>query len=435
MTGHKRFDIRILIKYNPEIKGVRALKSYFYAVIIVLLLTPGAFALSWQDTLATANTRSNSIKSAEKQSEASRWSWVRSYGNFLPQFSGTASISQTYTASNAASPQMYSYGLNATQNLFTGFGNYFNLQSAFVQYESDQANLNKARSDSYYNCRLAFINLLIAQENLKLQNQILERRRQNERMIRLNYEGGKEDKGNLMQNEAYLADAEYSVSSAKRQLRLAQANLAQLLDESIDQIDQVEGDLTATVPSTPEYSSLAVGTPSYQIAKYQLEQAEIGNSSTVSGFLPDISLQGSYRKTGLNWPPDSENKSLSLNLSYNFFPGGTNLADIAVNGSKLDKARQDFAQSSKSIRYGIEEAYENLKDAVESLKVKKLYLEAAKEREKIAQVEYLNGLMNYTNWDLIESQYISAQQTLINAQRSALQNEAAWQNSYGGWVK
>jgi outer membrane protein TolC len=395
-------------------------------------LTSGAFASAWQDVLAIAGARSNSIRSAEKQAESSRWSWIRSYGSFLPQISANASTSQTYTASNAATSQVYSYGLNATQNLFTGFNNYFNLMSAYLQYSSDQSSLKKAKSDACYDVRSAFIDLLIAQENLKLQNQILERRRLNERMIKLNYEGGKEDKGNLMQNEAYLADAEYNVSSAKRQLHLARLNLSQLLGENIQ---RAEDTLNLTVPPTPEYESLTFNSPSYVISKYQLGLAEIGQRATVSEFLPNVSLQGSYRKSGLNWPPDTENKSVSLNLSYSIFPGGTNVADAAINSAKLDKAREDFDLSAKSTRYSIESAYENLKDAVESLKVRRFYLEAAKERETIAQAKYMNGLMSYTDWDLIESQYISAQISLLNSQKSALVAEASWHRSYGGYVK
>ncbi|HTY13931.1 MAG TPA: TolC family protein [Candidatus Omnitrophota bacterium] len=399
---------------------------------MLLLAASGSLALTWQDTFSLADSNSNSIKSAQKQSEASRWNWIRSYGSFLPQLSGNASVSQSYDASNEASPRTYSYGISASQSLFSGLNNYFNLQSAYLQYQSDQASLVKARSDAYYNVRLAFIGLLVAQENLKMQSRILERRQQNERMIKLNYEGGKEDKGNLMQNEAYLADAEYSVDSAKRQLHLAQVNLAQLTDQDID---QVEGSLEVTLPPSTEYSGLMKTSPAYLIAKYQLEQSEINNNSTVSGYLPDVSLQAAYRKSGLNWPPDQENKSLSLNLSYNFFPGGTNVADTFVNGAKLEKARQDFSQTVKTLRYDLESAFESLKDAAEALKVRKLYLDAAAEREKIAQIEYLNGLMSYSDWDLIESQYISAQQNLVSAQRTALQNEASWYNSYGGWVK
>jgi outer membrane protein TolC len=316
--------------------------------------------------------------------------------------------------------------------LFSGLSNYFNLQSAFTQYSIDQANLDKARSDAFYDARVAYLNLLIGQENLKLQNQILERRRLNERMIKLRYDGGKEDKGNLMQNESYLADAEHSLSSARRQLRLAQLKLSQLLDSDIS---QVEGTLEVTAPTTPEYSSLINNSPSYIVSKYQLDLADISNRSSVSGYLPDISLQGSYRKTGTSWPPDNENKSLSLNLSYSLFPGGTNIIDSAINSARLDKAREDFAQAYKSTLYNIQSAYENLLDAIEALKVRGLYLNAAKEREAIAEAKYLNGLMTYTDWDLIESQYISAQQSLVSAQKSTLAAEADWHHSYGGFVK
>ena len=399
---------------------------------MVLFFSASAFALTWQEALTAANNNSNSIKSAEKQLESSHWTYLRSYSSFLPQLSASMSMSQTEIASSSATSKSYSYGLNATQNLFTGLSNYYNLQSAQIEYAYNEKGLEKARSDAYYEARIAFINLIIAQENIKLQKNILDRQIENERLVKLQYDSGKEDKGNLMQNAANRKNAEYNLSSAERALSLAQLKLAQLLGS---QVISAESEMEPSPPPDADFQKFTANSSSYLMAKYQLEQAEIAQKATVSEFLPSVSLSGSWRRSGQNWPPDSENKSISLNLSYSFFPGGSNIADSIINNINLSKAREDFIKSEKDLRYNIEESYIKFKDAVEAMKIAIVSLAAAEERVKIAMAKYLNGLTTYDEWNRIETDYISSQKSALSSRKSALDAEAAWQNSYGGWVK
>jgi len=341
-------------------------------------------------------------------------------------------MSQTETASSSAISKNYSYGLSATQNLFTGLSNYYNLRSAWAEYAYNKEGLEKARSDAYYEARIAFINLIIAQENIKLQKNILDRQVENERLVKLQYDSGKEDKGNLMQTTANRKNAEYNLASAERALSLARLKLAQLLGS---QVTSSEGKLEPSPPPEEDFLKLTANSPSYLMAKYQLEQAEIAQKATISEFLPSASLQASYRKSGQNWPPDSESKSISLNLSYSLFPGGSNIADSVINSLKLSKAQEDFTRNEKNLRYSIEESYVKFKDAIESLQVSIVSGAAAEERVKIAMAKYLNGLTTYDEWNRIETDYISNQKAVLTARKSALAAEATWHNSYGGYVK
>ena len=364
--------------------------------------------------------------------ESSRWTWLKAHSSFLPQLSASMSMSQSETASSSAVSKNYSYGLSATQNLFSGMSNYYKLRSAWVDYALNEKGLEKAKSDAYYEARTAFINLAIAQENIKLQKNILDRQTENERLVRLQYESGKEDKGNLMQTAANRKNAEFNLSSAERALSLARLKLAQLLGSYVT---SAEGELEPAPPPEEDFQKLTANSPSYLMAKYQMEQAEISQKATISEFLPSISLSGSWRRSGQNWPPDSENKSVSLNLSYSFFPGGSNIADSIINNLKLSKAIEDFIKSEKDLRYAIEELNVKFKDAVESLQFSIISLAAAEERVKIATAKYLNGLTSYDEWNRIEADFISSQKAVLSARKSVLAAEAAWHNSYGGYIK
>jgi outer membrane protein TolC len=302
-----------VFEITGKLKECNEPKNGLFLVFFFIILTLPAFASTWQDVLGTAGKNSNSIKAAEKQAESSRWTYLKSYSSFLPQLSASMSMSQTESGTSSAVSKSYSYGLSANQTLFSGLSNYYNVQSSFAQYSIDQANLIKTKSDAFYDLRIAFINQIIAQENIKLQKNILDRLIENERLVKLQYESGKEDKGNLMQTSANRKSAEFNLASAQRALSLAGLKLSQLLGY---RAASLEAGLEPVAPQETDFGKLSEDSPSYISAKYQLEQSEIAQKETISGFLPDVSLSGSWRRSGANWPPDSENKNLSLNLSY-----------------------------------------------------------------------------------------------------------------------
>lgn len=393
-------------------------------------LATATLALTWQEVLTLAGQNNNQIKAARQQAEAYRWTYYKSFSNFMPQLS--ANFSDGQTAASSGNSSSYSYGLSATQNLFSGLSYYYNLRSANVNFQYYQTNLNKALADVYYFIRQAFIELYAAQENLEVQEKILKYRSDNARMIKLFYNSGKEDKGNLLRAEAQVSEAQYNVNSAKHRLELARLKLSQLIDRKVE---ATAGELKAVSSPRGDLNSLLKKAPAYLLAQYQLELADIDRSATVAGFLPNVSLRGSYSKSGSDWPPGTSSNSITLNVSYSFFPGGSNIADRAIKGYLLDKAREDFKNSEKDIYYTIQNAYTNFVDALEAYKVQQTYLTASEERARIAQVRYLNGLTKFNDWDIIQNEFVSSENRVLTAQQAALLAEANWHKSFGGYIK
>jgi outer membrane protein TolC len=252
-------------------------------------------------------------------------------------------------------------------------------------------------------------------------------------MIQLKYDGGNEDKGNLMSTKADEAAARADLVSAQRDLDLAWLKLSQLIGQNLS------GEVASIAPSSAEAAdiyALSKLTPDYVKAQKTYELADLSQKSNISEFLPTLQLRASDVKTGAAWPPsDNTNKTVGLNLSYNFFPGGSNIADRAIAGANLDKAKENLAQTLNDLVYTLKTSYINYRDALDSLEVAKQSLAANAERAKISNAKYQNGLTTYDQWSLIQNSYIQAQKGLVSSERSALLAEAAWYKSYGGWIK
>jgi outer membrane protein len=399
---------------------------------LMITLSGQVFALTWGEALVIAEQKSHDLKSAEKELESSAWSYRKAISAFLPQLSASAGVTETINSTNSATSKSYSYGLNATQYLFKGTEGIYGIQGAYANVEYKNASLRATRASVLYDLRFAYVDLLYAQENIALSEKILKQREQNTRLIQLRYESGKEDKGNLMTTQADEAQAKYDLSAAERDLRLARLKLSQLLQLNVTQVEK-PGELKA-VPE-PVFDELLETAPTYITASKQLEMAELSQKASISGFLPSLSLSGNFRKKGSEWPPDEDSKSWSLNLSYPFFPGGGNIADRAIAGANLDQAREEFDKEIKDLRYSLEKDFEGLRGALDALEISKISLAAAEERANITNAKYLNGLTGYDEWYRIENAYIQAQKQLLSSKRSALQAEAAWHKSYGGYVR
>ncbi len=399
---------------------------------LIIVLGGRVLALTWGEAVVIAGQKSHDLISAEKELESSEWSYRKAISAFLPQLSANAGFSETLNSTNSADSKSYSYGLSATQYLFKGTEGFYGIQSAYANVEYKKAALQATRASVLYDLRSAFVDLLYAQENITLSEKILKQREQNSRLIQLRYDSGKEDKGNLMTTQADEAQARYDLSAAERDQKLARLKLSQLLQSDVAEVEGV-GELQ--VPEEPVFVKLLEVTPSYVTARKQLEMAELSQKASISGFLPSLSLSGSYRNKGSEWPPDEESKSWSVNLSYPFFPGGGNIADRAIAGADLDRAREEFDKGIKDLRYSLEDNYESFRGALDALEISKISLSAAEERSKITNVKYLNGLTGYDEWYRIENAYIQAQRQLLSSKRSALLAEAAWHKSYGGYVQ
>lgn len=401
-------------------------------VWFALYLAASASALTWPEALNLAQQNNPELKSARKQTEAAQWSLYRSYSSFLPQLSANASTGQSTSGTPATTANSSSYGLSVSQTLFSGLDNYYSAQSARASYDYYQAALQKAAADVYYQLRQAFVDLALADENVTLYRQILERRKNNSDLIGLRYDSGREDKGALLRTQADQADAAAAVTAAERAQTLAGLKLSQLISAETAKAD---GELTANSVAAPDYGQLLTAAPANTMNLKQLARAEIALRQTIGEFLPNVSLSGAYRRSGTDWPPQSNSNSWSLNLSYSLIPGGANIADRVIYAAQYDQAKQDFQNASNDLRYGLQSAYQSLLDALETEKTAQLSLAAAALRAEIARTKYINGLVSYDEWDRIENDYISAQRNLLLRKKSALYAEAAWHNSYGGYVK
>ncbi len=100
--------------------------------------------------------------------------------------------------------------------IFNGFATKGNIDQARAQLNLAFANLNGEKASVSFNLKSAFAQLLYAQKLIKISQNIAEIRQGNARLVRLLYEGGSEDKGDMQLSQANLDQALYNLDQALR---------------------------------------------------------------------------------------------------------------------------------------------------------------------------------------------------------------------------
>jgi outer membrane protein TolC len=409
---------------------------------ILLLFLVGSFVplrygvavetLTWEGCIAEAAKNHPDLIAAEqaiKQNEAGKK--ITASGEY-PQVNAAASASSSKT-SGSSSVESYSGGLNGSQLLFDGKKTINGVKAAEENIKASYQSFRFTSSDVRQRLRIAFVNLLKAQEMTNIALEIYDIRRGNLELITLRYQSGLEHKGALMTAEANLADAQYSIAQTRRGLEVSQRNLAKEMGRQTWPSLAVKGDFTVKNTAKGQIDLAALADKNPQVLKLvaQKNAADFNLRAANGNFAPTVSVDGSANRKGSDFPPNQTQTGVGLTVSMPLFEGGLRTAQ--VNQAKATSAQ--LQANERSIRDGVlltlEQTRALLQDAIDNVEVQEKVLLAAEERSKISQAQYSIGTITFDSWTIIEDNLVSAKRAFLTAEANALLAEASWIQAKG----
>jgi outer membrane protein len=404
-------------------------------LLIAIFLSPALSlaaenSFSWSELAQKARQSNEELKASEQSLQSSEYQSKGAASNFYPQISAGVSATQSTTDEFAVS-------LSATQNVFAGFQDSGKVSQSKASFEVAKANLQSAKAKVSYDLKSAVANLLYAQKYVKLSESILQRRELNLRQVQLRFDGGRENKGSLLLSKAYLEDARLDHLQAEQALFVAQGQLAKVLGDEEPAAYNFQGIIPISEPlkdSQIGFQNLVLETPSYRIAVAQEEISKASVTLAEANFYPSLNLNATTSQYGGTWYPDQNRWSVGATLSVPLFNGGR---DYFATRSALQSLRASaFTKSStqKDQVVKLKSFYVSFVQSLQKLKVDQAYLEAADLREKISRQKYNNGLSSFDDWDLIESDLIRRQKSILQSEKDRVVTEAAWEQAQGKGV-
>lgn len=388
-------------------------------------------ALTWQQCVEAVRQKNPDLAASTANVRYQNAQYSGSYSNFFPQLSASVGATNGNPLSVPGEHQ-YNETLSLNQSLFNGFGDIGKVRQSRANLEAAKAQLALLRATVSANLKSAFAQLLFQQKNEEVTAAILSRQQENLRMIDLRFKGGNENKGNLLYQQAVVAQARYQHNRAVRQKRNAVQQLAALWGEPQLKELRVEGELGGHTPGPrPDFEALAISHPNHVNYVQQSLAADAGVQIANANWMPDLNIIGSIGTVGASWPPMHERWSIGLSLTFPFFPGTSTLYAVEAAHAQRTQARLNETSTDNKIIANLEDAFEGLMDAVEQQSVAEEFEKAAKARSLIANGKYNTGLMTFENWALIDSDFVTRQLNLLQSQLAAMQAEANWESAKG----
>lgn len=410
--------------------------------VIFLFYTFSAYAeeaLTWGDCLSEAAKNNPDLISAQeniKQNEAAKKITASS---LYPQVTGSvsASTSKTGTTSGTSTTtstsDSYSYGLSGTQLIFDGFKTANNVNAAGENIKSSVEGYKFSSSQVRQSLKTAFINLLQAQELVKVARDIIRIRRSNLELITLRYESGLEHKGALLTAEANMAQANFDLAQAKRSIGLAQWQLTKAMGRKSFIPMSVNADFTVSdaVREKPDFTLIAENTPSVKQLIARKNSALFGIKSAYGNFSPKITGQAGAEKSDSHWLPQNNQWNLGLGVSMPIFEGGLRHAQLAQARALYNQAEANERSTRDGVIVSLSQAWTALENTVDNVEVQAKILLANQERSNIAEAQYSTGFITFDNWIIIENDLVKAKKDYLTAQANAATAEANWIQAKG----
>jgi outer membrane protein TolC len=426
-----------MARFREELKRSRL---FLFAAVVPLwaaVFFPRAAGaeelLNWKDCILEARKNHPDLVSAREKINQSSASKSITVSGFLPQVTGGLSGQTTRSSSAVARTDSYSYSLGGRQLLFDGFKTYFDVEAAAKNVDASRYNYDVTSSDVRLRLRTAFIDLLKAQELLNITQDIANRRKQSRDMVKLRYDAGSEHRGSLLTAEANLAQAEFEVEQAKRNVDLAERRLSKELGRTKGVPIKANGDFSVADKdrTKPDFERLSESTPLLRELVVEKEAARWGVKSSVASLFPAVYANASTEHSSSDWPPRGREWTAGASLSVPLFEGGSLMAGISKAEAEYHQAQADEKSGRDGVILTLEDAWTQFQDALGQVEVGRKFLEAGRERTKIAEAQYSSGLITFNDWVIIEDNLVSAQKSFLSDEAGALQTEAAWAQAKG----
>jgi outer membrane protein len=395
-----------------------------------------ATTLTWSDCVRLATESNPDLQSAREQVLNSDAVHMGAYSALYPQISVSYNESRGYASANLFASHSYTtaYGeqLSLTQLIFDGFATKGNIDRAKAQLDLAFAQLDGEKALLSFNLKSSFAQLLYAQKLIKISQDIVDIRESAARLVKLLYDGGSEDKGDMELSRANLAQARYSLDQAVRTRDLSAVQLSVYIGKDLPAPVLAEGELlTSGLPVKPNFEKLARATPVYFEREAEVNAASAGLTVAKSGWWPTVSAGADLTRSDDAYPLRNHGWSAGFTVSYPLFQGGATYFNVKAADASLRQALDNLRSGKNGAALTLAQMFKAMVDAEDNVRIQQQLLEATAQRYRISSADYRNGLTTFEDFNLITNDYVDQQQSLVSAELNAVISEAGWEEAKG----
>ncbi|GIV26357.1 MAG: transporter [Bacteroidia bacterium] len=462
-------------KFSVHLPSPMAMKEKIYTLIIALICQVSIFisqnnSLNLQQCIDIALQNSLNLKISDVNLKTAKNNALQSQAQTLPSLNAGANHIYQYGrtidryTNSFANTQVLSqnFYLTAQWTIWAGLSQYHTIQANKMNYLSAQENLAQQKNDLILNVATAYINVILSQDVLKINQSQYEITKQQFERTKILVDQGSATLSNLKDIEAQLANDELNVINSKNNLELNLLALKQILNLPPQQnIEIVRPDISINTDILNQYTAddiynIALKTqPSVKSREYQLKaneyilkanrgrrsptlnisaslatgysglaqriigyQTQIDTFATIPGYGPLVFSQQVpiLEKTPfIQQYKDNFNQTLGFNLTIPLFNGLS--THTSIQNAKLNvlTAKYNFDLNNQNLYKTIVQAYANAKAALQKYEASLKSYDAAKLSFEMNENKYQQGALSYFDYTTARNRKVNAELNLIQA--------------------
>lgn len=377
-----------------------------------------------------------SLGAQEAQSRASEESRKSSRGAFGPKLGMTYSaIKQERKSEPSTSrpPELgtWSWGVEVSQPVFTGFRLLATYQKAALQADSDQAALRNAELAMTEQVQTEFLACLAGEENVKSERDALARLKDQLRITRAFHEAGLRPRLDVLQAEVDVSQAENLLIQTENSLATAYARLNTLLGLPANTSLKINGSLRHVPFKLTLEACLKKAyqqRPDLYMAAKAVEMANKDQLLARSGYYPQIEAYYNINQQGNS--PDLQKMGnngsrrstweVGARATWDVFQWGTTYYDDKRAAWIVTRMKQEEESLKLDVGYDIKAKLLAVREAEKRIGVSQKGIQQAREAYEAALARYQEQVG--TNFDVLDasSNLTRAQATLTSSRADYL---------------
>lgn len=383
--------------------------SLFLGLWLVVAFSGPASAetLGLQECVEIALANSLSVRQAQADVEAAGLAIKEAEAAFYPQLStsyGYVRLDSSPTSTingmqtRVGTANNFEWQLSVTQPLFTGYALVTGKKLAELGLQNSELTVELARLDLAVEVKAAYFDVLLAIKNLEVADQAVKLLEAQVETARNFFEVGMIPKNDLLQVEVELANTKQTAITAANGVELAKAalntslrrdlsaplELRDILDLGTERFN-FRASLEKALAERPEIKQASLGVGS---AREKVTLAK-------SGLYPQVSLTGSYTRTGdtpivngSDFDDDPDQASVTIGLSWTIWDWRLREHQVGQAKAGVTKAHHVLNQLKDLIGLEIKQAILNLDQTRAKILVSEKAIEQAEESLRMSQERY-----------------------------------------------
>ena len=327
------------------------------------------------------------------------------------------------------------------------------VDSARADLRSSEASTTSNVSAGFFGLASRDASLALSEGNLHYQEELLD-------VAKAREKAGLVAGVDVLRADVSVQQAEASALTANAESENAREALAQLIGAPLDTAFAVPRELPQPpLPANPLEGLIAIAEanrPDLASSYASLEIARLSYSSINSDLLPAVSLNGSFGNQAVptNFGPDATQVELTnqecasgilppidcIGYPFSFSRGSPGFWSVGITTTlnipvidygtralahkaaraQIESAQQSYENTKSSVELDVRQSYRDAQTAMANVGFQKKASDLGVESARIAQLQYKNGLISFTDVTNAQQTALSAQNDLVTARVSYL---------------